>query len=38
MTQMIWTKAGVVAISALSLAACATPTYPTRTGYTAPPP
>jgi len=38
MTRMISTTAGLVAILAASLAACATPTYPVKAGYTAPPP
>jgi len=35
---MFWTKAGVFAVCAASLAACATPTYPIKAGYTPPPP
>jgi murein DD-endopeptidase MepM/ murein hydrolase activator NlpD len=42
MTQTIWTKAGVFAVSALTsalgLSACATPTYPIKAGYTPPAP
>src|SRR5450432_1466421 len=42
MTRTIWTKAGLFAVSAqitvLGLAACATPTYPTKAGYTPPAP
>ncbi len=38
MTQMLWTRASAVVVSAVSLAACATPTYPVKVGYTAPPP
>ena len=42
MTRMFWTKASVFAVSAqiaaFGLAACATPSYPIKAGYTAPPP
>ncbi|MGI8839457.1 MAG: hypothetical protein ACR2F8_01510, partial [Caulobacteraceae bacterium] len=38
MTRISSMKAGAIAVFAGSLAACATPTYPVKAGYTPPPP